>query len=188
MNGTIYVTSTMNLMSVGNNCKVKTNVKKNERNIMFNYSLLVDVHIWQWQESGRGGGDSTSHKASYRKISQSLEGARSVVRVFHLLWNLAGAKFHSDTNILKAIHTFQARSRTFETLWDLALIRLVSFRYRLVTVRHLALPDSPRDWFKERPVKIEYYGIFSDFGRIQRNAHEMITSCVSAILVFCDNN
>ena len=36
------------------------------------------------------GGNSISPKTPYRKISQSLGGARSVVGVFQLLWNLAG--------------------------------------------------------------------------------------------------
>ena len=36
------------------------------------------------------GADSISHKTSYHKISQSLKGARSVVKVFQLLSNLVG--------------------------------------------------------------------------------------------------
>ena len=34
---------------------------------------------------------STSRQTSYRKISQSFKGARSVIKVFPSLWNLAGA-------------------------------------------------------------------------------------------------
>ena len=47
------------------------------------------------------GGNSISPKTPYRKISQSLGRARSVVGVFQLLWNLAGVSaFQSDMNIL----------------------------------------------------------------------------------------
>ena len=36
-----------------------------------------------------GGGGAISHKTSYRKISQSLEGAISGVKIVVSLWNLA---------------------------------------------------------------------------------------------------
>ena len=55
------------------------------------------------------GTDSISHQTSYRKISQSPEGARSVVRVFQLLGNLSGALallLPRSLPKLKAIRTF----------------------------------------------------------------------------------
>ena len=65
----------------------------------------VDMGYWHHYLGHRAteqacqGGDSISHKMSFRKISQSLRGMGLVGRVFQLLWNLAG-KFQSDKSLL----------------------------------------------------------------------------------------
>ena len=55
------------------------------------WQLLYSVESKLPAMSSKGqGADSTSHKTSYRKIPQSLQGARSGVKMLVLLWNLAG--------------------------------------------------------------------------------------------------
>ena len=70
--------------------------------------------------------DSILHTTSYSKISQNLEGARLVARVFQLLWNLAGA---SAALLPRRLRNFKAiwASYAFETLQDLTIRR---FMYR----------------------------------------------------------
>ena len=73
---------------------------------------------------------SISDKTAYRKISQNLEAARFVFRIVRSLLNLEGtsaALLPRCLSNLKAIRTFDTRSRPFETLRDLTIRRLIGY-------------------------------------------------------------
>ena len=65
------------------------------------YQANANLEYW--------GGDSISQKTFYRKISQCPEGARSVVRIVQLLWNLAycsrsACQFQSHDDVINWKH------------------------------------------------------------------------------------
>ena len=71
---------------------------------------------------------SISDKTPYREISQSLEGARSYVKMFVSLWNLTSS---SAAVLLLCQSNFRAigrfKSRGFKTLRHLIIIRLIIY-------------------------------------------------------------
>ena len=99
----------------------------------------LDLHkLISGQDTGFRG-DSISHKTSYRKISQSLEDAKLVIRVPHCSEIWQATRQHccrGACQISKWYEHFNTRSRGFETLWGLTLRRLIRYWIGLqVTVR-----------------------------------------------------
>ena len=71
------------------------------RNATEDYKWWRQICVWgRYLDSGL-----TSDKTTYRKISQGLEGARSGVKMFVLLWNLAGS---SAAVIARRVSHFEA--------------------------------------------------------------------------------
>ena len=73
--------------------------------VWFEQLWIQAICYWLKIYPGALGTDSVTHKMCYCKISQRLKGTGLVVRVFQLLWNLAGVaevpvKFQGDMNIL----------------------------------------------------------------------------------------
>ena len=87
----------------------KSHFDETFKGILFPRENGIDIQLSYLGREYAFRGGSISHDAPYRKISQSLEGAREVFTVIQLLWNVAGAptKFQSDTNILTPISRFE---------------------------------------------------------------------------------
>ena len=92
-------------------------------------------------------GDSISRKTPYLKISQSLEGTRSVVSIIQLLWNLAdvsAALLLSRLSNFKAIQIFW---HPISRLWDFAR------SYDKNSSRtNICVSQVDHHWFKQRLV------------------------------------
>ena len=79
--------------------------------------------------------DSISHNTSYRMISQSLEGAKSVVRILQLLWDFAG---FSAVFLSRGLPSCKARRAS-----NFPIVRLRDFARSFDKISYTILNRSP---------------------------------------------
>ena len=118
---------------------------------------------------------SQSHKTYNRKISQNLDGAKSVFRVFESPWNMAdvsAALLSWGILNLEATWTFQHSILRFKILWDLR----TRYPYRIlkefsaIFIFVLIVSYRTAMSFKQREVLIQMYCKHKGIG-IQKYTH-----------------
>ena len=110
--------------------RIKDVVPHVDNKVLLGHHVITAIQPLATRVDYDQGGDSISHKTSYFKISQSLEGARSVVRIIQLLRHLAAASaalLPRRLQNFKAIKHFNTRSCAFETLRDLTIRSLMRY-------------------------------------------------------------